>query len=294
MNLSQLEVVVAIVDTGSLTAAAEKVGLTQSAVSYSLSRLEAELGVTLLERNRQGVLVTQIGKEVIQHARMILGQIEVIRQKTNRERGLSSGKVRFGVVPDLDPRLLTGTIRQFQHKYPEIEIVLFEGNPHELLEWLETGVIDVGTVLDPKHYKNTVEFVSAEIKMLVPEKHPLAEKSSVSIAALAEYPLIGPRSQYRMFNDMLAGKNIPAMPPLRYEASSRNTIMTMVRENMGVSMMPETLYDGEMQGIVAISFDPPLHIKVYLATHVESPISITFMKHAHNRAKEHGFFPDKT
>ncbi len=55
MNLNQLEVLVAIVDTGNLTSAGDVVGLTQSAVSYSLSRLEAELGVTLLERGRQGI-----------------------------------------------------------------------------------------------------------------------------------------------------------------------------------------------------------------------------------------------
>lgn len=144
MNLSQFEVFVAIVDTGSMKEAAEIVGLTQSAISYSLSRLESELGVTLLERSRQGVTVTNIGKEVLQHARNILTQTEVIRQKTNRERGFSVGKIRFGTVPNIAPRLLTGILRDFQHKYPNIELVLFEGNPHELLEWLETDVIDVG------------------------------------------------------------------------------------------------------------------------------------------------------
>lgn len=71
MNLGQLEVLVAIVDTGSLTEAADTVGLTQSAVSHSLSRLEAELGVTLLERGRQGASLTRIGEDVVEHAREI-------------------------------------------------------------------------------------------------------------------------------------------------------------------------------------------------------------------------------
>ncbi|MEO1165535.1 MAG: LysR family transcriptional regulator, partial [Chloroflexota bacterium] len=74
MNLGQLEVLVAIVDTGSLTEAADTVGLTQSAVSHSLSRLEAELGVTLLERGRQGASLTRIGEDVVEHARAILQQ----------------------------------------------------------------------------------------------------------------------------------------------------------------------------------------------------------------------------
>lgn len=291
MNLSQLEVLVAIVDTGSLTEAAEVVSLTQSAVSHSLNRLESELGVTLLERGRQGITVTGIGEEVVQHARSVIKQVEIIRQKTNRERGLSVGKVRFGVVPNIAARLLTGILRDFQHKYPEIEIVLFEGNPHELLEWLETDVIDVGTVLVPEHYANTVRFASVEIKVIVSNDHPLAQKDAIPMAALSDYPLIGPRSQYRMFSGLLAQRNL-SMPKLRYEVSAYNTILTMVRENMGISMMPEMLIDTKLEGVMTIPFNPSVKLNVYLASHLDSPITSTFMDNAHTWAKEQGFLPD--
>ncbi|NDJ51551.1 MAG: LysR family transcriptional regulator [Chloroflexi bacterium] len=107
MNLSQLEVLDAIVRTGSLTEASYDVGLTQSAVSYSLSRLETELGVKLLERGRQGVSLTRIGEEVLQHARIVLKQMEIIRQRTAQERGLAVGKLRFGCVPS-PPRTTAG------------------------------------------------------------------------------------------------------------------------------------------------------------------------------------------
>jgi DNA-binding transcriptional LysR family regulator len=293
MNLAQLEVLVAIVDSGSLTEAAEVVGLTQSAVSYSLSKLEAELGVILMERGRQGVVLTEIGKDVLQHARNILTQVEIIRQKTNREQGLSTGKVRFGVVPNLAAHLLTGILRSFQHKYPDIEVVLFEGNPHELLEWLETGVIDVGTVLIPDHYSYSVLFASAEIKVLLPQAHPLTKNETVPFELLANYPLIGPKSQLRMFNTLLKSQNLTLLR-LRYEVSSHTTIYTMIREGMGISLMPEMLYENNIDGVVALSFAPAIQFKVYLATYVDSPATITFMNNAHQWSKTQGFISDET
>ncbi|MEM9952707.1 MAG: LysR family transcriptional regulator [Chloroflexota bacterium] len=289
MNLSQLEVLVAIVDTGSLTDAADVVGLTQSAVSYSLSRLEAELGVTLLERGRQGVRVTAIGEDVLQHARTILTQTEIIRQKTNRERGLSVGKIRFGVVPNIAGRLLTGILRDFQHKFPEIEIVLYEGTPHEILEWLETDLVDVGAVLNPTAYTHTVAFASGVVKVILPKTHERASHDSFPMDALADYPLIGPKSQYRMFHSLVREWNLP-LPQLRYEVSAFPTILTMVREGLGISMMPDMLYDADsFDGIVKLPFEPLLQLNIYLVTYADSPVALAFMKNSHQWSKEHGF-----
>lgn len=288
MNLNQLEILVAIIDTASLTEAGEQIGISQSAISHSLRKLESELGVILVERGRQGVVLTEIGRDILQNARTILMQVEIIRQKTSREQGLSTGKVRFGVVPNLAARLLAGILRSFQHKYPDIEIVLFEGNPHELLEWLETGVIDVGTVLVPDHYPRVVPFASSEIKILLPESHPLTNYEAVLFESLTNYPLIGPKSQLNMFNTLLKSQNLTTLR-LRYEVSSHTTIYTMIREGMGISLMPEALYEHDVDGIVALAFAPPIHFKVYLATYTDSPATITFMNNAHQWSKSQGF-----
>src|SRR5215813_12949974 len=82
MNLSHLQSFVALVDTGSFTEAAYAVNLTQSAVSHALSALESELGVTLLERNRKGVVaLTAVGQHVLPRARALLAQAEAIEQE---------------------------------------------------------------------------------------------------------------------------------------------------------------------------------------------------------------------
>ena len=101
MNISQLEVFVTIVETGSLTEAGEVIGLTQSAVSYSLAKLEAELGVTLLERSRHGIAVTQIGEDVLQYAiceielTKKVKELKILSDKTKNREFITDGKYRY-------------------------------------------------------------------------------------------------------------------------------------------------------------------------------------------------------
>lgn len=290
MNLSQLEVLVAIVETGSLSEAAEVVGLTQSAVSYSLSKLEAELGVSLLERGRQGVALTRVGEEVLQHARHILAQIEIIRQKTARERGLAIGKLRFGCVPTIPARLLTGVMRDFQHRYPEIEQVVFEGTPQELIDWLARGIIDIGTVLEPAGYALGKPFAHTELCVITANAHPFARQKHVSITGMADETLIGPRAEYGILRSAVVFSEI-VLPRARHEVSTRGTIVAMVRENMGISIIPQMLIEETLEGISILPFDPPQFMDVYLAAQAASPAAEAFLQCAHAWSRTHGFLP---
>ena len=291
MNLTQLEVLVATVDHGSMTEAAEVIGLTQSAVSYALSKLEAELGVTLLERGRHGVKVTQIGETVLLHARTILNQIEIIRQETARKRGLTVGKIRFGCVANVPPRLLTGILRDFQHRYAEIEVVLFEGTPRELVEWLATGVIDVGTVTNPAGYINAIHFVHDELKVMVSTNHRLAQERVVTIEQLTQEQLIGPKIEYGVLAELLVNKDI-MFPPLRYAVSTRNTIFAVVRENLGSAFILNMLIEPDMQGISVLSLQPGMFVDIYLASYTRSPAIEAFLSCASSWARAHGYLPD--
>lgn len=291
MNLSQLEVLVAIVDAGNLSEAAEVVSLTQSAVSYSLSRLEKELGVKLLERGRQGITLTRIGEEVLLHARSILVQIENIRQKTAHEQGITAGKLRFGCVPTIPARLLTGILRSFQHKYPGIDIVVFEGTPIELVEWLGSDVIDIGTVTGSASYLLSVPFVHTEVKAVIAERHPLAKGSEIPVESLTGEAFIGPKAEYGILNQLVRQRSL-TLPRLRYAVSAQSTILAMVRENMGIALMLDILIDPSIEGIAVHPLVPRVFVDIYLAANVKSPAVDAFMVNASNWSKEHGFWSD--
>jgi len=227
---------------------------------------------------------------VVGHARAVLSQIEVIRQKTARARGVAAGKLRFGCVPYVSPHLLTGILRDFQHKYPEVEIVLFEGKPAELMGWLNEGIVDVATVLLPEAFALTVPLARDEIHVLVATAHPLAQQSTVSLEALADEALIAPQDQYRFMVSlpMLEGVKLPR---LRYAVSAYHTIFGMVRENMGVSIVPGKLISPEQDGIVGVPLEPALVVDVYLGARVTSPVAEAFLANAHEWAIAQGFLP---
>lgn len=293
MNLNQLEVLVAIVDTGSLTEAGERIGLTQSAVSYSLSKLEAELGVQLLERGRLGISITPIGEDVLIHARAILAQIEVIRQKTGRARGLAIGKLRFGCVPYVSPHLLTGILRSFQTDYPDIDIVIFEGKPVELMTWLHDGIVDVATVVLPESFQVSTPLARDQVHVIVSVRHPFATQKSISLAQLANESLIAPQEQYDMITALPQMQPI-TLPRLRHAVSGYQTIFTMVRENMGISLMPGKLLTTDVDGVVGVPLSPALSINIHIAANISSPATDAFLAGARRWSQEHGFLPAET
>jgi len=147
MNFSQLHSFVALAETGSFTEAAYTVHLTQSAVSHALASLESELGVTLLERNRKGVVaLSSVGQKIIPHVRALLTQAEAIEQEAKAASGLAMGKLRLGSTLSLCPGLLVSVLTAFQQHYPDVEVVLFEGTMQEVGEWIMSSIIDVGFV----------------------------------------------------------------------------------------------------------------------------------------------------
>src|SRR5262249_34079413 len=151
MNFSQLQSFVALAEMGSFTEAAYSINLTQSAVSHALSALESELGVTLLERNRKGVVaLTSVGEKIIPHARALLASASAIEQEAKAAHGLAVGKLRLGSMESIvSPDLLASMLTRFRTTYPDIEVVLFEGAMHEVGEWIENNIIDVGFIVLP-------------------------------------------------------------------------------------------------------------------------------------------------
>src|SRR6202048_4322235 len=102
MNLTQLQCFIALAETGSFTEAAYTVNLTQSAVSHALAALESELGVTLLERNRKGVVaLTSVGQTIIPHVRALLASASAIEQEAKAAHGEAIGKLRLGTIESI-------------------------------------------------------------------------------------------------------------------------------------------------------------------------------------------------
>ncbi len=285
ITLPQLRVLVAVVEAGSFTAAAERLGISQSGVSQAVAALEGALGVPLLRRDRGGVAVTEAGERVLGHARSVLGGVERIRQEAAAAVGLETGKLRIGSFPSFAARLLPPILRAFQHRHPGIELVLLEGTDAEVRSWLSSRIIDIAAVTLPAAGVEVVATSRDEVLAVVPEKHPLAQWGSVSMERLAEEPFIMPTMGAESVVLPLfraAGQT----PRTCFEVRDLATLLVMVQEGLGVTIFPALALPQRLTGVRAVRLDPPVWRELALAVNpgdARSPAVEAFLREARQR-----------
>ncbi|WGD30615.1 LysR substrate-binding domain-containing protein [Ancylobacter sp. WKF20] len=141
LDTESLGMLIAIVDTGGFTAAAERVGRTQSAVSARIAQLEENLGVRLLERSRRGISLTETGERLVAHARRLLAfESEAL---ADLKGGTPEGSVRIGMPDDYVDAYFTPTIARFAAAYPRVEISIRCDLSKNLEPEVDRGQIDV-------------------------------------------------------------------------------------------------------------------------------------------------------
>ena len=242
--------------------------MTQSAVSHALASLESELGVTLLERNRKGVAaLTSIGEKIIPHARALLAQAEAIEQEAKAAQGETAGKLRLGSIQSIvAPQLLAGLLNCFQRKYPDMEVVLFEGAMQEVGEWIEKSVIDVGFVVMPAPGMTNTLITTDELCILIPGGHRLQEKKALTFRDLHGEGFVMEKSPCSV--NLLArigfeqGKT---RSPICFNASDSTTVQAMVREGLGITLVPRQTLPKKLDGIVALPLEPRQPLELGLA-----------------------------
>lgn len=276
MNFSQLHSFVALAETGSFTEAAYTVSLTQSAVSHALSALESELRVTLLERNRTGVVaLTDAGQKILPHVRALLKHAEAIEQEARAACGESSGKLRLGSIESIiGPDLLAGVLTRFRALYPGIQVILFEGMMHEVGEWIENGIIDIGFVILPAQGVVSTPITTDEMCTLVASGHRLHTRKAITPGELHEEGFIMEKTQCALHLLEKSGVELnKTKMPIRYQASDSATILAMVREGLGIALIPRMMLPKKLEGVVVLPFDPPQYLQIGLAVRAQEPAS---------------------
>ncbi|MGG5752236.1 LysR family transcriptional regulator [Zafaria sp. Z1313] len=237
VTLPQLRALAAVVDHGSFTAAAEKLGVSQSSVSHTLKSWEKAIGAPLLDRDR-GNRPTRLASELLPHARSALAALEALQGSIDAGSGKVRGCVRLGAVATACQGLVPGLMGLWKARLPEVEVSIFEGDDDELPDWLESGMVDAAILIDPASTPPGSRVVAVdEMRAIVRRDHPLADEPSMPIDELLQDGLIagqgGCEGQLR---------RIHALAGLPFETSQRvrelATIMSMVQEGIGVAIIP--------------------------------------------------------
>ena len=265
ITITQLQVLVKTIDTGSFTKASQALNMTQPAVSHAISNLEADLGVKLLLRDRKrGLILTDIGGRILVHIRAILNHIEKVEQEVAAEKGFEVGTIRIGSFPSASTQFLPKIIKVFKQKYPSLQLNVHEGTLDEIKGWLKSKVIDIGFIVLPSKGMDTVPIAKDEMVVLVPKTHVLSKKNSISINDLDNEPLILCRGGFEspiidMFNK--------AKVKLRAEftVSHINTLLKMIQEDLGLAIAPKFSLTNVPKGIAIKKLEPEFCREIALA-----------------------------
>lgn len=241
MSLSKYEIFNAIVEAGSLTKAAEKLNLTQSGVSYAVSTLEAELGFSLLKRDRSGISLTSNGERILKHIQRILHEEELLRQETAAIKGLDTGTVRLGTLSSVSMQWLPGILASFNEKYPNIEVKTYLGCYDEMNDWISNGTVDFGFVSLPisKAFE-TIPIKKDKLAVILPPNHPLRHQKLISYEQIKDESFIMPQwgsddNIRRLLNEHKLNLQV------KYELMEERTILAMVQKGLGISILPELI-----------------------------------------------------
>ncbi|KQZ26184.1 LysR family transcriptional regulator [Duganella sp. Root1480D1] len=269
MTFTQLEIFALVAELRGFTAAAMRLGVSQSAISHAIKSLEQELGVQLIERQGATADVTELGQRLLVRAREILGLAESMRQEVSAASGLNKGLLRIGSFgPTSSLKLIPAILDVFQKRYPGIEVRIDEGTDDDTLQWILDRRVDIGFIQQPDDRFDTVDLVEDQMVALLPAGHHLAARKSVSAHDLANEPFIMPDAGCSsLIEPLFSAQGL--CPQVRYRMSQVLTVLGMVGRGDGVSGMAELALPVDLASshpnIAVRPFSPPVRRRVGLA-----------------------------
>ena len=194
MEFRQLRYFCMVAELRSLTAAAERLNVTQPAVGMQIRKLEESLDLQLMQRHSRGIRLTPAGKIMLEHARMILERIEQTRRALSRVRNDDVAEIRIGVTPSLSMVFVPRLMELCHDRFPGISLIFTQGFPNALLARFERGTLDFCFTTKDIETENaeSVPLILEEIKLIgaAPHIHALPEPCPPEL--LEHLPLVLP------------------------------------------------------------------------------------------------------
>jgi DNA-binding transcriptional LysR family regulator len=248
MRIEQLEYAAAVARLGSFRRAAEELHLSQPALSETVSKLEAELGVDLLDRGRSGTTVSEQGRHLLPHMLEAIEAVDRLRVAAD-EGHRNSRVVRLATVTAATAPLLTSAIRSFRDSHETTQVEVLTAQQDRIHRKLHEGGLDLGLVNylggdEIPSDLETTELLRGHPVVCLRSDSPLASLTTISADQLYGEPMIGMRSGYLMHRyvaRLLDGRN----PYISYSADGAEMGKLMVAEGLGAAVLPDYSVAGD-------------------------------------------------
>ncbi len=271
LSLERLRVLHAIDTYGSVSAAADVLRVTTSAVSQQMAKLERETGQTLISRSGRGVRLTDAGRLLSGHAGRILSLVEVAHADLEAHRGAALGDLRAAAFPTAVRGLFPPALRELRERHPHLRTVVHELEPDHSLPALIRGDIDLAVVLDWYNKPLSVPEGLAKaplcddlVDAALPAGHRLAGRDGIDLAELADddwiaWPDGGFCHEWLVFT--LRGQGIE--PRIAHHAEEHATVLALVAAGFGVAVMPRLGRGPQPEGISVVPLRRAMSRHIY-------------------------------
>ena len=246
LDIRRMRVLREVARRGSMSAAADALNYTPSAVSQQVATLEREIGVALVERGPRSIMLTDAGRALADHAEIILARLEIAETEVREIAGLRGGRLRLATFRTAGETIMARAITAFHTQHPEVELRLVEGEPEDYLPLIKSGEIDLGLDFEYDHLPRVrVEsseeqlLMEDEIGIALPARHRLAEQEAIELDELAGEAWIGstPRSSAHGFTERLcAGAGFEAQ--VKFETDDYHVAEALVATGVGIAFLP--------------------------------------------------------
>jgi DNA-binding transcriptional LysR family regulator len=245
LNVARLKILDEVARRGSLSAAADALDYTQSAISQQIAALEAETGMTLLQRHPRGVTLTAAGQTLVGHAEGILARLESAEAALGAIAGLRGGRLRMASFPTAGATLMPLAIASFRARHPDVELTLAEGEPEQIAPRLRAGEIDLALLFEfgapsPADELTRVELLEDPLYLALPREHALAGRRRLRLEDLREEAWVQTASASPCAREVVRSCHAAGFEPnVAFESDDYQTVQGLVAAGVGVALIPE-------------------------------------------------------
>lgn len=264
MELQQLKYFHEVAEREHVTRAAEKLFVSQSAISRAVTQLEEELGVPLFYRQGRAVVLSPYGRSFLEHVTRALSVLESGKRLLSEQTGEESGTVSLGFLHSLGIEMVPRLIKEYRRKHPRIQFTLLVQRSGEMLmKELVAGSIDLSLSVPGMFGHSDVRWshlLDEKLLIAVPETHRLAARRTLHMRELSSEPFLAlsPEHTLRIIFDKLCA-DASFSPKIAFEGMDIATLRGLIAAGLGIALLPPA--PARFAGVVEIKLSPARPIR---------------------------------
>ncbi len=246
MTLRQIRHFIAVAETGSISAAAQAVFISQSTLTLAIQQLEEEIGVRLFDRHAKGMTLTHQGHQFLRQSHLILATVDNAKRSLQQSTGQIAGNLTIGVSSLVAGYYLADLITRFQRAFPNVQTHVIEDERSYIEHLLVSGEIDIGVLilsnLEDRHALQTEVLTQSPHRLWLPPRHPLLEHDSISLSDVAREPLIQLNADEMGLHTQRIWARASLTPTVSLRTASVEAVRSLVAAGLGISIQPDMTY----------------------------------------------------